>query len=183
MPIAVLRLGSPRKPNEGLRLVTAQEWEDLRVRCVHHVVHDYANFVSSAEMVISGQHLKKGFDPPVNSHLFHAFLLDSRKIADFFRRCANADEIIAGHYVPGFVASLPHCNAWRVPVNKQLAHLTYARDDAAKEITPRAIRETYDRLKQVWKDFQGKLREPFRSRFRQEITDKLATEFRGLDLW
>jgi hypothetical protein len=167
----------------NLRTRTAQEREDQRLRCVHHVVHDYANFVSSAEMVISGQHLERGFDPPVNSHLFHAFLLNSRKIADFFGTSTNPDDILAGHYVSGFVFSLPHCDTWRGPVNKQLAHLTYTREDGAKEIPRQANQEIYDELKRAWKGFRDELPEPFRSKFNQEIAHKLTAEFRGLDLW
>jgi hypothetical protein len=171
------------KAEMNLNNLTAQEWMNLKIRCAHHIVHDYANLVSSAEMVLTGQHLRKGFDPPVNSHIFHAFLLNSRKIADFFGTSTNQDDILASHYVPAFVHSLPHCDAWRVPVNKQLAHLTYTRDHGAKEITNQADHDIYHELKQTWKDFQGKLQEPFGSKFRQEITNKLATEFQGLDLW
>jgi hypothetical protein len=141
-------------------------------------------------MVISGQHLHQRFDPPVNSHVFHAFLLNLRKVADFLGRSSHGkrlvngkDDIVADHYVPGFVAPLPHCDAWRDPVNKQLAHLTYTRDHGAKEITKQASQEMCDELTHAWKDFQDKLQEPFRSKFHQEITDKLATEFRELDLW
>ena len=85
--------------------------------------------------------------------------------------------------MPGFVPSLPHCEAWRVSVNRQLAQPSYSRDDGAKEIVKQANQDMYDELKRVWKEFQGVVQEPFRSKFRQEITEKLATEFCGLDLW
>src|ERR1039458_1208229 len=97
---------------------------DQLEKAVHHVVHDYANFVSSAEMVITGQHLGKVIDPPINSHIFHAFLLNCRKMADFFGK-GQDDDVIADHYVPRFSFPLDKCKEWRGPVNKQLAHITY----------------------------------------------------------
>ncbi|MFL6353553.1 MAG: hypothetical protein ACJ74Z_17115 [Bryobacteraceae bacterium] len=73
--------------------------ERTRRDAVHHIVHEYANFVSSAEMVISGHHLGKDFDAPVNTHIFHAFLLNCRKMADFFGNRSHHDDVIAEHYV------------------------------------------------------------------------------------
>ena len=149
---------------------------------IHHVVHDYANFVSSAEMVITGKHLGKFLDPPVNTHIFHAFLLNGRKMADFFGKGQN-DDVIAEHYVPGFTFALDKWTVWRVPVNKQLAHITYARDTNPKEITSQVIHDMYNELKMAWKEFCKQLSEPYASKFEQEIKDKLRTEFRDLDLW
>ena len=83
--------GRPQPARKTLRLsgqIIADgdlvEWKTVRLDGVHHVVHEYANFVSSAEMATTGKHLGKGFDPPVNTHISHAFLLNCRKMADFF---------------------------------------------------------------------------------------------------
>lgn len=161
------------------------EWEKVRLDGVHHVVHDYANFLSSAEMVTTGQHLRKGFDPPVNTHLFHAFLLNFRKMADFFGPRAKEDDVIADDYVPGFTAPLPIYVLWREPVNKQLAHITYTRDVAPKEIIGQTCVDMHHEIKRTWKDFRSpaRLLNPFAARFEQEITDILKSEFKGLDLW
>lgn len=152
-------------------------------KAVHQVVHDYANLVSSAEMVITGQHLGKVIDPPINSHIFHAFLLNYRKIADFFGKRSKPDDVIADDYVSGFTVSLPSCDLWRQPVNKQLAHITYTRDTNPREITSPAIHDMYDELKKAWKAFRAQLPSPYAAKFEQEIKGKLTTEFRGLDLW
>src|SRR6185437_6522419 len=98
--------------------------EKIRLDAVHHVVHDYANFVSSAEMVMTGKHLGKALDPPLNTHIFHAFLLNCRKMADFFGNRSQDNDVIAEHYVPSFTFPLPKCDFWREAVNKQLAHTT-----------------------------------------------------------
>lgn len=163
------------------------EWETVRLDGVHHVVHEYANFVSSAEMVTKGQHLKKGFDPPVNTHLFHAFLLNCRKMADFFGgpsgRTQGAD-VFARDYVPGFAISLAHYACWRDPVDKQLAHITYIRDMNPREVTQQANLDMYDDLKQAWKTFRRQLSGSFAAKFELELKDKLKSEseFHDLDL-
>lgn len=165
-----------------MKNLTPAQWEQIRLDAVHHIVHDYANLVSSAEMVITGQHLSKVFDPPVNSHIFHAFLLNCRKMTDFFDKRYQED-VIADDYVPGFTFPLTQCEFWRGAVNKQLAHVTYARDENPREITKQASEEMYNELKQTWKKFLGCLVNPFAAKFEQEIRDKLKTEFSGLDLW
>lgn len=64
-------------------------------------------------MVNSGRHLKKGFDPPVNTHIAHAFLLNCRKLADFFSCGGEKDDVIAGHYVSTVSFDLPVSKKWR----------------------------------------------------------------------
>jgi hypothetical protein len=74
------------------------------------------------------------------------FLLNCRKMADFFGEGSQAGDVIADHYVPGFTFPLPKCELWRDPVNKQLAHITYARDENPREIRPQANQDMYDEL-------------------------------------
>lgn len=156
-----------------------------RRKAIHHIVHDYANFVSSAEMTITGVHKTTGFDPPINTHIVHAFYLNCRKMADFFAgSCKEPDDIIAGHYVSTTTFSLPVSEEWRVPINKQLAHLTYSRVTKAREITRPAQKALYKELKAAWKQFGKHLPQPYRSRFEQEIALKLGkkSEFHIYDL-
>jgi hypothetical protein len=65
-----------------------------RRKAIHHIVHDYANFVSSAEMTITGAHNAKGFDPPINTHIGHAFYLNCRKMADFFAGSGKDGQVL-----------------------------------------------------------------------------------------
>ncbi|MFI5381966.1 MAG: hypothetical protein ACHRHE_21940 [Tepidisphaerales bacterium] len=51
---------------------------------VHHVVHDYANLVSSGTMAATGKHLETPLTPPINTHVGHAFLVNCRKMHHFF---------------------------------------------------------------------------------------------------
>ena len=53
------------------------------LKAVHHVVHEYANFVSTAEMVLTGLNVDgTPIVPPTNTHISHAFFLNFRKQAE-----------------------------------------------------------------------------------------------------
>ena len=118
--------------------------EQPRFSAIVHVVHEYANFVSSAEMVSSGCDVD-GVPPPINTHVSHAFYLNCRKLADLFQNKLgrDKDDIMAEHYVSKFYATLPVSTNWRVPMNKQLAHVTYARHTSAREIDRSACEALY----------------------------------------
>jgi len=155
-----------------------------RRKAIRHIVHDYGNFVSSAEMVINGAHLGRALDPPINTHIGHAFYLNCRKMADFFAGPAKRvpDDIVAGDYVSTITFKLPVSDKWRVPINKQLAHLTYSRDQNPKEITRVAQRELYKELKDAWKVFGKHLPKIYRTRFDREIALRAKSEFTIYDL-
>jgi len=60
--------------------------EERRVRPEHHVVHDYANLISSGLLItdpVSNNRLVK--IAPVNSHVWHAFYMNCRKMFEFFQ--------------------------------------------------------------------------------------------------
>ena len=59
--------------------------QEKGLEAVHHVVHDYANLVSSGTMAVCGHHLGREFTPPVNTHVGHAFLVNCRKMYEFFK--------------------------------------------------------------------------------------------------
>ncbi len=51
---------------------------------VRHVVHDYANLVSSGTMKLDDTHAGKQLVPPVNTHVGESFLFNCRKMYEFF---------------------------------------------------------------------------------------------------
>src|SRR6185503_10105523 len=134
--------------------------EERRRLAVRHVVHEYANFISSGKMVQTGLDIDGVlFQAPINTHVSHAFYLNRRKLADFFqnKRGCN-DDILAEHYVSGFKGNLPEFDKLRERINKQLAHVTYARDTkVAKAITKEESRKLYAELKDTWKEFRKAL--------------------------
>ena len=100
----------------------------------------------------------------------HAFYLNCRKIADFLQSRGSGDDILAVHYAPGFACTLLVSEDWRVPINKQLAHVTYFRDDKTKvrEIDRVACIALDGELKNTWRAFRKALREPYASGFVKE---------------
>ena len=143
-----------------------------RRKAIHHVVHEYANFVSSAHMVIKGDHLGKVFESPINVHLAHAFLLNCRKMADFFDSNGNKsskDDVVAWHYVSTVSFDMLISKQWREPLNKQLAHVTYTRDKKPKEPLKEDQEALRKEITEAWTLFLGHLPEPYKTDFGNEI--------------
>jgi len=184
--------------NRAERFSYAEDLADLekrRLGGILHVVHEYANFVSSAETVLSGCDIDGVvFKPPINTHISHAFYLNCRKLTDLFqnRLGPDKDDIVAEHYVPGFKYPLPVCENWRVPMNKQLAHVTYTRDrdKGGREIGRSACEALYKELKNAWGEFRRSLAGgPYEAEFANQIRsrkepypDGRLPEFRFYDL-
>lgn len=144
-------------------------------------------------MVINGVDiLGQPFRPPINTHVSYAFYLNCRKLADFFQKKASpgTDDIVAKHYVNGFRQRLPVFCCWRVPINKQLAHLTYSRDTTAREIDREACIAFYKEMKGAWRDFRSKLIDgPYEAEFESNLRARKKSypsgelsEFRFYDL-
>ena len=77
--------------------------EERRKRPEHHVVHDYANLVSSGLLITD----RKSNDAlleiaPVKSHVWHAFYMNCRKMYEFFHHQKSKDYLRARQFVkPG----------------------------------------------------------------------------------
>ena len=165
--------------------------EELRPKGIVHVVHEYANFVSSADMVEHGWDIDhKLFKAPINTHVSHAFYLNCRKLADFFqkRQGRYKRDIMAEDYVPGFSAPLPVYAEWRDPINRQLAHVTYDRITKPKEIKKEARKAIYEELKHTWREFRkGLVGSPYEAEFKEQVSlrkekNGQPTEFGSYDL-
>lgn len=167
--------------------------EERRLRqAIRHVVHEYANFVSSAEMTLTGRDIDGNyFAPPINTHVSHAFYLNCRKLADFFLNIQSRerDNVLANHYVSGYRKQLNVHSRWRKRINKQLAHLTYARDGGPREIKARTQRLLYAEMKKTWSAFRWKLPKLYAAEFVRQVQKRQApdrtgkpSEFRFYDL-
>lgn len=163
--------------------------QERNLAAVHHVVHDYANLVSSGTMVVSGHYLRKGFDPPVNAHLQHAFLVNCRKMYEFFLYPPSTnpkyDDVRAAHYL-GRVETFDLSNwaLWHEAMNKQLLHVTFARVERPKRWEGcNENRLFVEEFMKAWKAFRGHLKGTvYEPQFESEIREKLKSEFGGLDL-
>jgi hypothetical protein len=183
----------PRKPGRRAQGTLAKmvAIEKQRVDAIRHVVHEYANFVSSSEMVQNGLDIDRvPFKPPINTHVSHAFYLNCRKLADFFQNRGQNGDIMVCHYVPSFQIPLPVSNDWRSPIDKQLAHMTYARDKNPREIDGEACKSLYVELRDAWRAFRRQLaRGPYEAEFNNQLNkrkepypDGTPSEFRLYDL-
>ena len=145
-----------------------------RLEAMHHVVHDYANLVSAGTLTQAGPAARAGFRPPVNSHIQHAFLLNCRKMADFFQKVPRGDDIRAEHFLKQKETFLlPEWDKWGRAMDKQLAHLTYARVTAPKSWTGSpANRLLLEEFQAAWKIFLSKLDYPYKQKFDEEITKR-----------
>src|SRR5450759_1975393 len=161
--------------------------QEKLLEAVHHVVHDYANLVSSGTMAVHGEHLGKGFDPPVNTHVAHAFLVNCRKMYEFFiyksSTKADQNDIRAAHFLTRSVAfDLSNLALWHDAMNKQLMHVAFARVEKPKEWEGHDENKLFlAEFMKAWKRLRRNLEEPYKSRFESEIAEKLKSEFRGLD--
>lgn len=91
--------------------------EERRKRPEHHVVHDYANLVSSGLLITdwkSNDALLK--IAPVNSHVWHAYYMNCRKMYEFFHYQKSKDYLRAQQFVkPGVTFTFQH---WTRDVQK-----------------------------------------------------------------
>jgi hypothetical protein len=139
-------------------------------------------------MAVDGHHLGRGFDPPVNTHIGHTFLVTCRKMYEFFTKPSTKaahDDIRAAHFLTRDVAfNLANWASWHRAMNKQLMHITFTRVKKPKEWKGHDENKLFlDEFMKAWKELLGNLEEPYKSRFESEITEKLKLEFGGLDLW
>jgi hypothetical protein len=157
------------------------------IKAVHHIVHDYANLMSSGTLTQPDDAEKANIQPPVNTHIQHAFLLNCRKLADFFNNSTDwPDDIIAKHFTGSSEKPiLKEWDYWGKPMDKQLAHLTYTRVTAPVPWDGyKANRLLLNEFQAAWKLFLNKVQEPFEVIFDSEISKKEQSnsEFKDLDL-
>jgi len=102
-----------------------------RIGAVKHVVYEYANLMAAAHYSLRGQ-------APWRTNCDDAFLLGCRKMDDFLLKNSRSndgtkklDDVLALDYMPSKTKrrwALPIWSGqWRRAMNKQLAHIAYAR--------------------------------------------------------
>lgn len=159
--------------------------EQKRIAALHHVVHDYANFVSCGDSIF------KTPDPPLNTHVQHAFLMNCRKMAHFFHHRSNGKDIVAaGFFIltgkPRF--RFPTWNRWADAMDKQMLHLSYARVIRPKPWDGYKENKLFlAEFQACWKLFRDKLPEPYEAECRKQLEERYSDDkdfvFKDLDLW
>jgi hypothetical protein len=149
-----------------------------RLEAVWHVVYEYANLVSSGDLL----RVQHGF--PINTYIQDAFLLNCRKVADFFVQERHKDDVIAEDFTNGKVDyALPSWNAWCAAMDKQLAHLTYTRVNGAIGWDGSANWPLLSEFQNAWRQFLAALISPYDEKFREQLRRRQGdAEYKRLDL-
>lgn len=151
---------------------------EKRLQGIFHIVHEYANLVASGEMLKST--FRPELVPPANTHVQHVFLLNCRKMGDFFIKDPEGDDIGAQHFLnSGVTFSLPVWVQWGRPMNKQLAHLTYHRVTKSKSWDGTANEPLLDEFRTAWRLFLRSLDNRYELEFEKQIVRRQSPDEKG----
>jgi hypothetical protein len=166
------------RDNEAARV--AMTPEERRGRPEHHVVHDYANLVSSGLLVTD----RKSNDAllkiaPVNSHVWHAFYLNCRKMYEFFHHQKSKKYLRAQQFVrPGVIFTFRH---WTEDVqnfmNTHMLHVGGGRVTNKKVSRGGDDTSYLAEFQEMWEKMLKNLQEKHKETFREEIEHRLDSEF------
>jgi hypothetical protein len=151
---------------------------------IRHIVYEYANLVSTGTRL-----LQTGADalkPPDNTHVQDAFLLNCRKMADFFKVQRRGQDVNVYDYVKrnSVTFTLSEWIKWSDAGDKHGVHITYNRLGNVTPWDGTANRPLLDEFRRCWHDFYSVVAHAaFKAEFDQQIEAKLACEGYGeLDL-
>ncbi len=156
--------------------------EERRKRPEHHVVHDYANLVSSGRLITD----KKSNDEllkiaPVNSHVWHAFYMNCRKMCEFFKDGPSRKYLRAQQFLlrPDVPFTFKH---WTKAVQQHMnIHLMHVGGERATRdvVWTGADDKLYlEDFENAWELFLKNLKDKHKAIFKDEIEYRLNSEFR-----
>jgi hypothetical protein len=157
---------------------------DLR-RGIEHVCYEYANLISAAHWSINGQ-------APWRTNVDDAFLLGYRKLRDFLlqdhrsqRENTELPDILAGDYLTRVVErtwALPTWDRkWRAVMNRQLAHLSFEREEPWDHRV--CIGPLESEIRAAWSEFLQNVDAHFRPEFETQLERcRRKPGFSGLQL-
>ena len=115
-----------------------------------HIVHDWSMLVRAGEM--TGQPSAS----PVNHFIQHAFLVECRKFANFFKNNPGPlrEDMVATEFViRRLKAPLPVWGQWHRHMNRQLMHLSYRRIENKTPWDGSANAPLLKELTDTWEQF------------------------------
>jgi hypothetical protein len=150
--------------------------EERCKRPEHHVVHDYANLVSSWRLREPDYIVQLMRIPTANSHAWHAFYLNCRKMYEFFRYGSHEDYLRAEDFIGG---KLPYkFQDWTDSVqefmNTHMLHVGGGRITNKKVSTGEDDRKYFSDFENAWEAMMGNLKPEHRDVFRNEIDFRLT---------
>jgi len=155
--------------------------EERRKRLEHHVVHDFANLVSSGLLITNTDSNNKLLAiAPVNSHVWHAFYMNCRKMFEFFKYGQNDRYVRARECLTSDI-NFPF-NNWNYSVQKHMeGHLLHVGGDRTEgqiSWTGASDRLYLFGFQEAWRLMMGNLKTEHKKVFREEIDHRLDSEFR-----
>lgn len=154
--------------------------EERRLRPEHHIVHDYANLVSSGRLRETWKYGGVNLQTlgPVTGHVWHAFYVNCRKMYEFFMVKPNARNrhLWANPFTHTAVTfSFDH---WNTDIQNHMnVHLLHVGDDRVEN---KRVWTGKDDMKYLadfegaWKMFMQNLKEKHKDIFREEIDHRLT---------
>ncbi len=144
-------------------------------------MHDYANLVSSGLLITeraSNDFLLQ--HQPVNSHVWHAFYMNCRKMYEFFTYQRQKKYLTARQFTkPGTAFVFQH---WTDSVqdfmNTHMLHVGGGRVTNTKRSTGADDTLYLAEFQTMWKHMMQNLRDKHKDIFRDEIDFRLNSEFR-----
>jgi hypothetical protein len=146
--------------------------EERRKRPEHHVVHDYANLVSSGTLRQPKYVALLLQIPTANSHAWHAFYTNCRKMYEFFAydphpRYLRAQDLLAANC--HIHSSTGTANGVQRHMEGHMMHVGGDRLDNEVVWTGADDQEYLADFQNAWMAFMGNLKLQHRDIFREEI--------------
>jgi len=146
-----------------------------RKRPEHHVVHDYANLLSSGLLRNEKYIAQLLTIPTANSHAWHAFYTNCRKMFEFFVYDPNPRYLRAQNFMG---QKLPYTfQHWTYGVQRHMeGHLMHVGGDRLEndvEWTGADDKEYLVDFQNAWKTLMANLKPEHRNVFREEIDFRL----------
>jgi hypothetical protein len=155
--------------------------EERRLRPEHHVVHDYANLRSSGLLITDPEWNRRlGELAPVNSHVWHQFYTNCRKMYEFFRYHPHEKYLRAEDFLTGPLPFTFKHWTWDVQHFMEGHQLHVGGDRTANTfvLTGSDDKLYLEEFKGAWEAFLGNLKPEHKEIFRDEIETRLDSEYR-----
>jgi hypothetical protein len=156
---------------------------ERRKRPEHHIVHDYANLVSSGLLITertSNDFLLR--NAPINSHVWHAFYMNCRKLYEFFKYQDKREwkYLTARQFTKaGTVFVFQHwTDSVQGYVNTHMLHVGKRRVSNTQVSTGVNDALYLAEFQAMWKHMMQNLNDQHKETFRNEIDFRVNSEFR-----
>jgi len=151
-------------------------YEERRLRAEHHVVHDYANLVSTGRLVTNPKTNRQlELICGANGHVWHAFYMNCRKMYEFFHHQRSRDFLRPQQFVKPRVRFI--FQHWTDDVQKfmntHMLHVGSGRLTNTKNSTGADDRSYLFEFEGMWEQMLRNLKDQHKQLFKEEIQYRL----------